>query len=92
MLRASGAGLLLEDAAAAGAAAPAPSVPSTCISFEPYITTYPCQSRPSTAFCRALDAEEEYNEVDEIATGLIARRRGREALPPRDTQVKGLAC
>lgn len=43
--------------------------------------------RPSTAFCRALDAEEEYNEVDEIATGLIARRRGREALPPRDTQV-----
>lgn len=44
--------------------------------------------RPSTAFCRALDAEEEYNEVDEVATGLIERRRGREALPPRDTQVK----
>ncbi|KAI7835900.1 hypothetical protein COHA_010203 [Chlorella ohadii] len=43
--------------------------------------------RPSTAFCRALDAEEEYNEIDEVATGLIARRRGRDALPPRDTQV-----
>ena len=43
--------------------------------------------RPSTAFCRALDAEEEYNEVDEVATGLLARRRGGEALPPRDTQV-----
>ena len=44
--------------------------------------------RPSTAFCRALDAEEEYNEIDEVATGLIARRRGRDALPPRDTQVR----
>ena len=42
--------------------------------------------RPSTAFCRALDAEEEYNEIDEMATGLISRRKG-EALPPRDTQV-----
>lgn len=30
--------------------------------------------------------------MDEIATGLIARRRGREALPPRDTQVQGLGA
>ncbi|KAL4452163.1 hypothetical protein ABPG75_007825 [Micractinium tetrahymenae] len=43
--------------------------------------------RPSTAFCRALDAEEEYNDIDEVATGMIARRRGADALPPRHTQV-----
>lgn len=44
--------------------------------------------RPSTAFCRALDAEEEYNEIDEMATGMIARRHGGDALPPRDMQAR----
>ncbi|KAL4426111.1 hypothetical protein ABPG77_002697 [Micractinium sp. CCAP 211/92] len=43
--------------------------------------------RPSTAFCRALDAEEEYNEIDEMATGMIARRQGSDVLPPRHMQV-----
>lgn len=48
--------------------------------------------RPSTAFCRALDAEEEYNEVDEMATGLLARRAGVDLLPPRDMQVRDAPC
>lgn len=41
--------------------------------------------RPSTAFCRALDREEEYTDVDELATGTY--RSGREALPPRSMEV-----
>lgn len=47
--------------------------------------------RPSTAFCRQLDAEEEYNEVDEVAMGNISRHAG-EGLPPRDTQVRWWCC
>ena len=47
----------------------------------------PCRRRPSTAFCRALDAEEEYTDVDEVATGLLARRAGADALPPRSLEV-----
>lgn len=43
--------------------------------------------RPSTAFCRALDVEDEYNDVDEVAAGLLARRAGADALPPRSLQV-----
>ena len=39
--------------------------------------------RPSAAFCRQLDAEEEYGLADEVAVGL----RGAEALPPRATEV-----
>ncbi|GAB4819088.1 hypothetical protein N2152v2_006134 [Parachlorella kessleri] len=42
--------------------------------------------RPSTAFCRQLDKEDEYNDVDEMATGTY-RGRGGEALPPRHTEV-----
>ena len=79
-------------AACRGTAAPAPpALPrlarSPCDAISPPTCLPPPCPRPSTAFCRALDAEEEYNEVDEMATGLIARRQGREALPPRDTQV-----
>ncbi|KAI3438062.1 hypothetical protein D9Q98_000505 [Chlorella vulgaris] len=44
--------------------------------------------RPSTAFCRQLDAEEEYTDIDEVATGLLSRRQGGgELLPPRATEV-----
>jgi hypothetical protein len=44
---------------------------------------------PSTAFCRALDREEEYNDVDEIATGTY-RGHGADALPPRNMEVRDL--
>jgi hypothetical protein len=47
--------------------------------------------RPSTAFCRQLDAEEEYNDVDEVATGMMARWAGGDALPPRTTQASHAA-
>ncbi len=48
--------------------------------------------RPSTAFCRALDAEEEYNEIDEMATGMIARRQGSDVLPPRHMQARAASA
>lgn len=46
---------------------------------------------PSTAFCRALDREEEYNDVDELATGTY-KGRPADARPPRGTEVGGRGC
>lgn len=52
----------------------------------PFLPAARC--RPSTAFCRALDAEEEYNDIDEMATGMIARRHGSDAPPPLHMQAR----
>lgn len=46
--------------------------------------------QPSAAFCRAMDREEEYNEVDELATGEereLLRSGPRTDMPPRSTEV-----
>lgn len=46
--------------------------------------------RPSTAFCRALDREDDYNDVDELATGTYKARRP-EARPPRNMEASDLS-